>query len=357
MKAKNLKKVMAATLSATMVLGMSATTFAADTEIDIPIFSFDVTQVVIPTSYAVAFNPEGLTVKKGSGTSTDQILSKNYGIVNKSNKDKIVTVELTVADQNTGDNVVTFVDTAAEITSAADGEYKIHLTVVPADNTEVKIGTASADKDTAANALNDVAMTPAAANAITLKEGSNKIGFKLDKATYNPKTGSEVTLGTTTGNNVSSNYEIASLAASGKGITAFTFGGEINANADWTKIASGIKITPVYSDETASSTATVITGTGAMVKVEEIPESDGTTAVSIKFTGAAPTPGSVTIKAPGTAPAFTPATNEYPGKIEITTDSIVIKSSWLSVWKGLSEWGTGEYTVTANGQTYKFKLK
>ncbi len=268
MKVRKLKQVMAAALSATMVLGMSATVFAADPVIDAPIYSFDVVDVIVPTTYAVAFNPEGLTVKTGdSTTSTDQILSRSFGIVNKSNKDKVITVSLKVEDLNTGDDVVTFVDTAAEVTNAADGEYKIHLTVVPADATEVKVGAtpAAADKDTAATDLDNVTMTKATAGKeVTLMAGDNEIEFLLKKATYSPKSGSEVTLGSTTANNVASNYDITALAGSGKGITAFTFGGEMNANADWTKLTAGIKITPVYTNATAPSTAATVTGTGAV---------------------------------------------------------------------------------------------
>lgn len=268
MKLKNVKRVLAAALSASMVMGTAMTAMAADTPVDVnaPIYSFDVVNVIVPTTYAMAFNPEGLTVKTGSTTSASQILSKNYGIINKSNKDKVITVSLTVADQNT-DSGITFVDSAQDVTDAEDGEYKIHLTAIPADATEVKIGTASADKDTAATALNDVSMTGATAQAVTLKAGENKLGFKLDKATWTPISGSEVTLGTSNANDVKDNFEVTGLATGGKGITAFTFGGEMNANADWFKLTSGIKISVVYTNETAPSDATVITGTGAMVEV------------------------------------------------------------------------------------------
>ena len=179
----------------------------------------------------------------------------------------LCTVALKVEDKNTGDNTVTFVDSAADVTNAEDGEYKIYLTAVPADTTEVQVGTASADKDTAAAAMDDVAMTGAASQAITLKSGDNKLAFKLDKAEYEAKSGSEVTLGSTNTNDVASNYQIKSVATGGKGITAFTFGGSMNTKADWTKLQTGIEITPVYTSKVAGSDATVITGTGAMVKV------------------------------------------------------------------------------------------
>lgn len=284
------KKMLAMALSTSMAVGMSLSAAAADPEVIAPIYSFEVLNVVVPTTYAVAFNPEGLTVKTDdTNTSTSQILSKNYGMINKGNKDQIMTVTLTVEDQNTGaSGGVTFVDSAQNVTDAEDGEYKVHLTAIPADTTEVKVGStpASADENTTAADLNNVSMTKAAAGKeVTLKAGVNKIGFKLEKAVYQPKSGSEVTLGTTTSNDVASNYEISSLAANGKGISAFTFGGEMNANADWTKLSSGIKITAVYSSAVASSGATVIDGTGAMVTVVSAPTfTAGTDVGTISYT-------------------------------------------------------------------------
>lgn len=273
MKVKKMKKMLAAVLGTSMVMGTAITAMAEDASGDItaPIYSFDVTQVIVPTTYAVAFNPEGLSVKVNSGDASgdvSQILSKNYGIVNKSNKDKLIKVSLTVADQNAGSGI-TFVDSSGDVEAAEDGEYKIHLTAIPADTSEVKVGTtpASADKDTSGDALDNVSMSKAAGNAVTLKSGANQLGFKLDKATYSPKSGNEVTLGSTSTNDVKNNYEITGLAAAGKGITAFTFGGEMNTNTDWSKLASGIKISVVYSNETATSAATVVSGTGAMVSL------------------------------------------------------------------------------------------
>ena len=146
-----------------------------------PIFSFDVEQVVVPTQFVTAFNPDELSVKVGTGTSTDQVLSQSYGILNKSSKDKLVTVDLKVTDQNAaGANKVTFVDTDAEVDSADKDTYAIHLTAVPADDSEVKVGDTptSADKDTLAAALGKVTMTKAAAGKeVTLKDGNNQMAF------------------------------------------------------------------------------------------------------------------------------------------------------------------------------------
>lgn len=285
MKMKSINKILTAVLSASMLMGNSLPVLAADGEVEAPIYSLDVINVIVPTTYAVAFNPDGLPVKTGttvsggdvSGgdtvavTSNAQILSKNYGIINKSSKDKVITVSLTVQDMNT-DSGITFVNSAQDITDAKEGEYKIHLTAIPADGTEVTVGGASADETTTAADLNDVDMTKAAADKeVTLMAGENYIGFKLDKAVWTAKSGADVTLGETNDNNVKDNFEVTDLAAGGKGITAFTFGGEMNADAEWSKLTQGIKITVVYGTEKASSDMTAIDGTGAMVQLNIAP--------------------------------------------------------------------------------------
>lgn len=278
MKMRSMRKLLATTLSAAMVMGMSATVFAAPgdgseppagVDVTAPIYSYDLVNVVVPSAYAVAFNPDGLTVTvEGSTTSTDQIVSKNYGIVNKSTKDKLVTVKLTVADQNTNSDIE-FVDSEDKVTNAVKDTHVIYLTAVPADATEVQVGNNSADKDTAAAALGNVTMTKSTTQKVVLSPGENKIGFKLDKATYALKSGSSITLGTDTGNSVADKYEISALAGSGKGITAFTLDGKMNTNTDWTAVTAGVKISVVYEWKTAESTDTVLTGTGAMVQLVE----------------------------------------------------------------------------------------
>lgn len=263
-----IKKKLALTLCTTMVMGISMPVMAADPTVTAPIYSFETLNVVVPTTYEVAFNPEGLTVKTGSTTTSKaQILSRNYGMINKGNKDQVFTVALKIEDQN--NNKISFVNSDQEVTDAEDGEYKIHLTAIPADSTEVKVGAtpATATKDTTAADLDNVAMTGLDAAAVTLRSGENRIAFKLDKAAYTPKSGSEVTLGSSTSNDVSSNYDLTSLATGGKGITAFTFGGTMNTNTEWNKLTSGIKITAVYSNRVAPSGVTPIENTGAMVEV------------------------------------------------------------------------------------------
>ncbi len=274
---RDMKKVFAVALSASMVVGMSVTALADTTVdggtggVDVPIYSLDIDKVVVPTTYEVAFNPGGLEITTGTGTtSTDQILSRNFGIINQSSKAKVVTVGLNIKDENT-DSPIKFVGSAAEIASADMNDYAIYLEAVPADATEVKVGDtpASADDTTAAADLKNVTMTKATAAAVPLSAGDNELQFVLGKATYEPISGKEVTLGdpNTSNNDVASNYELTALAADGKGITAFTLTGSMKETAEWHKLTSGIKITPTYTLETVVDDAVtnmVTSGTGAV---------------------------------------------------------------------------------------------
>lgn len=245
---RKMKRALAFALSASMVMGMSMTSFASDQEVsvDAPIYAYDVTNVIVPTNFLVAFNPNGLDVDKDGGTTIvqDQIVSKNYGIINKSTKDKVITVTLNVEDLNEGQ--ITFAEDPADVTNAAANDYVVNLTVVPADATEVKVGStpAAADLTTTGADLADATMTSAASAARTLVAGENDVDFLLEKASYQ----GTIDLSGATGNNVADQFTIQSLAANGKGITAFTFGGTMNANADWTKLTKGIRITAVYRD-------------------------------------------------------------------------------------------------------------
>lgn len=273
---KNLKKFLALALSASMALGMSMTSMAAEPEVsvDAPIYAYDITNVVVPTSYVVAFNPNGLDVVKNGDTDNpirDQIVSKNYGIINKSTQDKVITVTLKVEDLNEGK--ITFAETAQAVTDAAADDYVVNLTLVPADDTAADPGTKAgilvdgadgnlkvADLETTGANLANVTMTGATSKAQVLVAGENDVDFLLKKADY---TGS-IDLDAVKDNNVSGNFTLSSLATGNGGITAFTFGGTMNAKADWTKLTKGIRITAVYSNENAPSSATAESGTSAL---------------------------------------------------------------------------------------------
>lgn len=272
MRKQDVKRVFAAALGLSMLAGMTVyadETDANKTEVEAPIYALDVLDVVVPTTYAVAFNPGGLSITKSSGGTavTDQIISKNYGIINKSTKDKLVTVSLTVDGQN--DDKITFTN-AAGVTGAAAGEYKINLTAVPAATaTSVKIGAAAIDKGTTADDLADVEMTEASAGIVELKAGTTDLAFKLNKATYGLKSGETIELGSTlTPAELQGKYVVS--AVDPDGYTAFTLKGTMNVNAEWTKLTDAIKITAVYSSENVVGSLTPTTGTAGVVDVASL---------------------------------------------------------------------------------------
>lgn len=297
MKLRNMKKVLAAVLSTTMVVGMSMTVFAAPGEvtspttptnpiagggsISAPIYSYDITHVVVPTSYGVAFNPDGLEITVSSATSpteatTSTVASKNYGIVNKSSKNKLVKVGLSVTSTEATETIA-FVPAAASATNASKGEYKIFLEAIPADGTDIKVvsgtnpATATHTTPTTATqpaALAHVKMEKASAGRTVMQLGDNEITFMLGKASYALKPGESLdleNLNASTSNDVQSKFAATDIDTD-RGVTGFTFGGAVNTKADWTKVTGQIRITPTYTVETADDTAQIESGTGAVYK-------------------------------------------------------------------------------------------
>lgn len=231
-------------------------------EITVPIYNYDVLDVLIPSSYSVAFNPYGLEVRIGGDKVSDgQVLSHNYGIVNKSTRDKLVTVTLNIEDLNDGQ--ITFVDSAEEARNADPQIFAVYLALVPADHGEIKVNEQSLNKDITPDVLANVSMGQSVQNAVALQAGENQITFRLSAAEYGFVDGSGLDLDA--GSNRAGSYEIMGLAADGAGATAFTFDGVMNPNADWTKLAKGIKISVIYTYENATGAETIIEGTGAMV--------------------------------------------------------------------------------------------
>ena len=273
MKKGFLKKTTAVALGAAMALA-PITALADDGATGTgAIFSYKVTKVVVPTTYTFAMNPDGLPIVQTGVTDpvTDQIVSQSVGIINKSSYDQVVKVELTVTDLNAADQdtpQITFVDKESDITSAGSGEYKVLLQLLPADSSSAVSqyydGTTATDINTTtdAAALANVVMTANTNAAVALTAGDNEVSFKLPKASYALASGSAITLGTDTANDVESKFE---LTANG-GITAFKLGGKMNANADWTKLTEGVKIDAVYEFSTVTGSEKAVAGT-AMVTV------------------------------------------------------------------------------------------
>lgn len=222
---------------------------SSSVEITAPIYNYDVLDVVVPASYLVAFNPYRLKIGTGDGGVSDaQVVSRNYGIVNKSTRDKVVTVVLTVEDLNGGQ--IVFADSAEEALQAGEGVYAVYLALVPAGEGEILADGRKIDEGITAEGLAEVSMEKAPEHAVSLKAGENRVAFLLSGAEY-------VFSG---GGDGAGSFELAGLAPDGSGIAAFTFDGVMNPSADWTKLTEGIRISVVYSYEN-----TIGEGTGACV--------------------------------------------------------------------------------------------
>lgn len=239
-------------------------------EISVPIYNYDIVNVVVPTSYAVALNPYELPIRVNETTvSTNQVVARNYGIINKSTLDKIVTVTIMVEDQNGGK--ITFVDSKEAVLNADKDTYAVYFTAVPADDSGIKTGSGNVDvnKDTTGAELSDVSMTSAENSAVVLKEGKNQIAFKLSKAVYQYEEGREIEMDTAQEKDVREQMELTSLATDGTGVTAFTFKGAMNQRADWSKLTNGIKVSVVYSYETAAGNERIADGTNTVLNRNE----------------------------------------------------------------------------------------
>ena len=234
----------------------------------VPIYDYDILNVLVPTSYKVAFNPYGLNVSVGEGRFYNgQVISRNYGIVNESTRDKLVTVVLTIEDLNDGQ--ITFVDSAEAARNADAETFAIYLALVPADDEEIMVNNQILDKDITAGDLANVSMGQSKENAVTLLAGENRVTFKLSGAKYGFLVDS---LSLDDEVSQDGSFQLLELAADGAGTTAFTFDGVMNPDADWAELRRGIKISVVYTYEDATGMETIVEGTGAMVQVKEIAE-------------------------------------------------------------------------------------
>lgn len=272
---KNMKKFLALTLSAAMVMGMSMTSFAAEATpgqatIEAPIYAMDITQVLVPTKFVVAFNPDGYKVVRDSSDtigSTDQIITDKYGIINKSSKNKLVTVTFDVQDKN---NMIEFdtddnVGTAQTNSSTA---YKMSLNVAVANETEVKSSAnlnPSFTKEAVAADLNNVNMTAVTSGTgyVQLTTGETDVAFWLAKGKY---TGD---IDMSKNKPVTEQITLTGLADDGKGVTGFTFAGKLNNKADWSKATQPVVIKAVYDVKTAAD-LTAESGTGAYVAITPV---------------------------------------------------------------------------------------
>lgn len=235
---------------------------ASEVEMTVPIYNYEIDNVIVPTTYAMSLNPYGLPiVVDEDNVSTEQVVSKEYGIINKSSTDKIVTITLTVEDLN---NEITFVDSEEEVKNSDEETYAVYLSVIPSDGKEIKIDGVEADTDTSASALSDVDMSGAKEQAVALHAGENHIAFRLSRATYNLDNIS-LSKEKPTAEDV---LDLIGLSPDGGSVTAFTFGGAMNPKADWEKLSKGIKVSAAYDYQTADGTEKIINGTGSLIAID-----------------------------------------------------------------------------------------
>jgi hypothetical protein len=306
---KNVKRFLAVLCSATLIASSSVTAFAEEASTTTTagtgnVFAYNFDTVVVPTAIKIAFNPQGLPVKIGTNsegedvTTTDKIVSLNYGIANKASTAKKVVVKFAanaaVVDGETKD--LTFVDeedkakavSETNAGGAAAGDHKIYLRVAPAtaqptinDGSNDGAGadfavTTEEDGSKSENAtganLANVKMTPAAAaKSIAFATGTNNdafanIGFALDEATYTLKSGETIDFDTTQ-SEVASKLELSAFGT--KSITGFTFAGMMNENTVWTEAnITAISITPTY-DFTEKGEEAAVADTHGMITLTE----------------------------------------------------------------------------------------
>ena len=278
---KTFKTVAAIALSATMAFASYVPTFAT-TPVEGTgtgaVYAFAVEQYVVPTTLAFALNPQGLGVVPRADAEAihDQVIARPVGMINKSTRDKVISIELELSTTATEDSKLTFVDSEDDVDGDTD-EFNIYLAVTPAASAVTKLGDGSTaiDKDTADAALADVEMTAAEGKDVVLATGTNDLAFKLGKATYTLKDDEEIVLGTDNDNDVKDKFELTALG----GVSAFTLTGALNENAYWEKNTEKIKIDLTYEIKETSDEDVVITGTHAMIATTSAPSAVATQAV------------------------------------------------------------------------------
>lgn len=231
----------------------------------------EIIHVVVSSAYLLALNPYCLPIMIGEDeVTTEQVISGNYGIVNKSSTDQIVRVSLTIEDRNDGKLV--FVDSAEEAWNAGEGVYAVYLAAVPANEEEVLVDGVLMDENITGEALQNVMMSEAWEQAVTLYAGENEIAFKLSKAAYYIEGAVETTENNSEDDVVQeprieqeTELVFGGLAPDGSGVTAYTFYGVMNPNAPWENLSGGIRVSVVYTYQTADGSEEIIEGTGAMI--------------------------------------------------------------------------------------------
>ncbi len=157
----------------------------------------------------------------------------------------------------------------------------------------------------------------------------------------------------TIGKDDQSNYVYKKIEspATATGVAKFKMEGACNPNADWSTIDD--------LETPAAPTVKVVWKVEKHMDTPPTPESDGSTAIVISYTGDAdPAAGSLSFNTPkGTV--WTPAASAYPSKLTIdaTNNTLTISTEVVNTLKTGATYGTGTYTCTINGTQYSFIVK
>ncbi len=368
---KSFKKVLAVATSTLVLASTTVTAFAdgpTSSEGTANILAYSLESVVVPTSLSVALNPQGYTVTTRAAdgdtaavTTTDQIVSINYGIANLSTAAKNVTVDFavtgTAAENKTA---ITFVDSeekaeaydaSTNANGAKAGELKMYLAVAAASaqpttsagadfavTASTTNGQANTHNVTAAN-LTDCTMTVATSGFQAFAAGSSdyadsSIRFSLDEAEYSIIQGSTVDFSTTqTG--LKELVQVKELGA----VTGFTFTGKMNSNADWTTAdVSALKFTPTYTIEDADGTETA---SGGYKQIEAA----ATSRVSASTISTTSNPVTLTLPDGVTVTSLVLALDGSNVTL-VSGNHYTISGSTLTVTKYASSWAGGTITIT-----------
>ena len=164
-------------------------------------------------------------------------------------------------------------------------------------------------------------------------------------------------LGTSDANNVKDSFELTGVAAAGKGITGFTFGGTMNEDAEWYNLTKGIKITAVYTSENAPVGAAAMAGTGAVYDNPAPKFTTGTVAGMINYTKGKSGDSITSIILVGADGSKYDGYNALSGAWQAATDdnngTITFDNAFISGFAALSSSQTATVTYETKGGVTK----
>lgn len=288
--------------------GVSGTTSGTEAKV---LYKKNVDTVIVPTTLAVAFNPDGLPVVLNGDTVKDQVVSKAVGIVSKATKNIKVAVKFNVeADGNI--KFVTSDEDAVLNEDKADA-YNVFLQMVASDDSHriTAVSGTSGAKDIEVNSgsanglsvdateLSNVNMTAysGSSGAIAVTSGTTAnflVGmadYTYEDIDFNTYSGTNEVAGTL--DKLGSGTKSGSDWTAFEGVTGFKFTGKLNKNAKWYNVGANtqVRITPVYKLYEAEKTDQPIAGSFTFMGAEgtaAVADADPEITNVTKFTKASP---------------------------------------------------------------------